>query len=390
MKNVLLYYPFSFSFGGGDHLPIAFISALQGNSRLTVALDDAGRLQRAAETVGIGIYPSLFSVVQVTPPGYSIRRHSFRDSIYRSRRLKKLAAKADICISAANIMDFGRPAHHFMNMLAFGDDAFTAYVMGDGVCERDGLRQKARRFVTDSVLRPILGLRAKRSIIRDPLQRIYPNSLFVEQTMADFYGRFNSSVFYPPTLFEASGGEDVERDPLKVVYIGRIIPEKRVEYLAGVVEKARAATGLDITFHVAGRLDQAPAYGRMLEEMAAERPWLHFTGPLYGDAKARFLLSGTYALHAERMEAFGISVAEYLKAGAITIVPNQGGSCEVVGNEQLTFSTADEASRILARLVTDAGFREKLRKLCWKRAQFFSRDAYFERQRLLLEQIGAL
>lgn len=389
MRKVLLYYPFSFSFGGGDHLPVAFISALQGNSRLTVALDDADRLQRAAETVGIGIDASLFNVVQVTPPGYSIRRHSFRDSLYRSKRLKELAAEADICISAANIMDFGRPAHHFMNMLAFGDDAFTSYVQSTSPFGADGLKVRVRRFVTDSVLRPLLGLRSKRSIICDPLQRIYPNSLFVEQTMADFYGRFNSSVFYPPTLFEATG-DDAGRDPLKVVYIGRIIPEKRVEYLAGVVEKARAATGLDITFHVAGRLDQAPAYGKMLEEMASERPWLRFTGPLYGEAKARFLLSGTYALHAERKEAFGISVAEYLKAGAIAIVPDQGGSCEVVGNSNLTFRTSDEASKILARLVTDADFREKLRKLCRKRAQFFSRDAYFERQRLLLEQIGAL
>ena len=29
MKNVLLYYSFSFSFGGGEYLPLAFIAALQ-------------------------------------------------------------------------------------------------------------------------------------------------------------------------------------------------------------------------------------------------------------------------------------------------------------------------------------------------------------------------
>ena len=201
-----------------------------------------------------------------------------------------------------------------------------------------------------------------------------------------FYGPFNSTLFYPPTLFEAESAA-VARDPLKVVYIGRIIPEKRIVEIIDIVERARAATGLDIKFHAAGRLDQSPSYGAKLSEMAKERDWLKFAGALYGEEKDRFLLSGSYAIHAERLEAFGIAVVEYLKSGSIAIVPDEGGAPEIVDSPALTYHTFDDASRILAHLLTDAKFREEQQAHCARRAQFFSRKAYFERQNELVESL---
>ena len=204
--------------------------------------------------------------------------------------------------------------------------------------------------------------------------------------MKSFYGPFNSKVFYPPTLFEAEQAA-AARDPLKVVYIGRIIPEKRIEDLVAIVEKARAVTGLDITFHVAGRLDQTPSYGRKLDTMAKERDWLRFVGALYGEEKARFLTSGSYAIHAERDEAFGISIAEYLSSGLIPIVPDEGGTPEIVDSPALTYRTNEDAAQILAHLLSDASFREKQRRHCVERAKLFSREAYLERQGKLLAEI---
>ena len=385
MKNVLLYYSFSFAFGGGDYLPLSLIAALQKTSNLTVAADLACNIERTAKTFGIDIDMSTFKVVQVTPPDYNPKKHTVFLSFYRFRQLKRLARNADVCISTASIMDFGKPSHQFVNMLAFGDDDFTAYILNPAAPARPGLRARIKRFVSDSVLRPLLGMRTKRSVICDKRNHIYPNSLFVENLMKEFYGPFNSSVFYPPTLFEAKSTA-VSRDPLKVVYIGRIIPEKRLEALIGIVEKARALTGLDIKFHAAGRLDQSPSYGRKLDGMAQERDWLKFVGALYGDEKAQFLLSGSCAIHAERIEAFGISVVEYLKAGNIAIVPDEGGTPEVVDSPELTYHTDDDAARILARLLTDSEFRERQRTHCATRAEFFSREAYFKRQDELLER----
>ena len=390
MKNVLLYYSFSFALGGGEYLPLAFIAALQKMGNLTVAVDQACNFERSYKAFGtdLGIDLSRLRIVQVTPPDYDPRRHNVLASLRRFRRLKQLARRSDVCISAASIMDFGKPAHHFINMLAFGDDAFTAFVHGKSSRAGGGTMAKAKRFFSNSILRPILGMRSKRSIICDARQHIYPNSQYVEKFMKSFYGPFNSKVFYPPTLFEPEHGA-AARAPLKVVYIGRIIPEKRIEDLVAIVERARAATGLDIAFHVAGRLDQTPSYGRKLDTMAKERDWLKFVGALYGEEKARFLTSGSYAIHAERDEAFGISIAEYLASGLIPIVPDEGGTPEIVDSPVLAYHTEDDAVAILSRLLTDAAFRERQRRHCASRSRLFTREAYLKRQQELLEKILA-
>ena len=382
MKKVLLYYNFSFSFGGGDFLPLSFIAELQNACDLTVALDCADGLRQAADLCGIAIDPAAFKVEQVTPKGYDIRRHNAYLSLYRARRLKKLARTADICISLSNITDFGRPAHHFMNMLAFGDDAFTAYVKSGGKTSGKGLADTLRS-VAGSLFRTILGMRTKSQIIRDPKEHVYPNSRFVERLMTEFYGPFNSTVFHPPTLF-AVRDPSVRRDPLKVVCIGRVLREKRITDIIDIVRRARILSSQDLTLHIAGRIDQDPAYGEALRKIAAEERWVVLAGALYGKEKEDFLTSGTYAVHAERDEAFGISVAEYLVAGLVPLVPDEGGSCEVVSNTDVTYRTNEDAAQILARLLADAEFRARQQASCAGRAKFFSRDAYLGRQRELL------
>ena len=388
MKNVLLYYSFSFALGGGEYLPLAFIAALQKICNLTVAVDQACNFERSYKAFGTGldIDTSRLRLVQVTPPDYDPKKHTVFLSLYRFRQLKRLAKEADVCLSTASIMDFGKPAHQFINMIAFGDPAFTDYAHKNAGSVHVSLRTRAKRFFMDSILRPLLGMRSKRSIICDKRQHIYPNSRYVEKLMKGFYGPINSQLFYPPTLFKAEPVRAV-RDPLKVVSIGRIVPDKRIEDLIAIVERARAATGIDIKFQVAGRLDQSPSYGQKLSRMAKERDWLEFVGALYGEDKVRFLTAGTYAIHAERDEAFGISVTEYLQAGLIPLVPDEGGTPEIVDSPELTYHTLEDAAQILARLIADADFRERQRSHCTARAKLFTRETYFERQRELLEHL---
>ena len=387
MKKVLLYYNFSFSFGGGELLPLSFIAELQGACDLTVALDRADGLRQSAALYGIGIDTSAFKIEQVMPDGYSIRQHTAALSFRRTRRLKQLARKADICLSLSNITDFGRPAHHFINMLAFGDDKFTSYVKNGKAADEKRIPSLCRSMAS-GLLRTILDLRTKKQIICDPREHVYPNSRFVEKLMTGFYGPFNSTVFYPPTLF-APSDQGVRRDPLKVVCIGRIVREKRITDIIDIVRRARTLSGLDLTLHIAGRIDQSPTYGETLRKIAAQEGWVVLTGALYGKDKEDFLTSGTYAVHAERDEAFGISVAEYLEAGLVPIVPDEGGACEVVNNPNVTYHTNEEAAQILARLLADGDFRVQQQASCAARAKVFSRDAYLERQRELLRGILA-
>jgi glycosyltransferase involved in cell wall biosynthesis len=117
------------------------------------------------------------------------------------------------------------------------------------------------------------------------------------------------------------------------------------------------------------------------------KDWIDFPGALYGDAKTRFLFSGTYTIHAMREEACGISITEYMKADLIPIVPDEGGACEVADNPGLSFHTDDEAAAILTRLLNDPEFRELQRRKCADRAAVFSYGAYLARQHALLKSI---
>ena len=82
-------------------------------------------------------------------------------------------------------------------------------------------------------------------------------------------------------------------------------------------------------------------------------------------------------------------MAEYLVAGLVPVVPDEGGSCEVVSNPDVTYHTNEDAAQILARLLFDEEFRARQQASCAVRAKFFSRDAYLDRQRELLRGILA-
>jgi len=381
MKKVLLYYHFSCTKGGGDFLPLSFLEELHRISDVTLAVDVESGFEEAAELFGFHFDRSRFRVVPVMPPGYSMAKHNIWYSRYRCKQLKKLAAGADVRISASNIMDFGRPAHHFINVIDIGDDDFMDFVHH----RTPSTGAKIRRLLQNRILKPLSGLRTKWATISDLREHIYPNSEFVNGLLHGYYPPFNGTVFYPPTAFEP-GPVSVPRDPLKVVYLGRITAGKRLPDIIGIVESVRAATGLDLKLSIAGPLKGAKPEGRLCE-LVEGKDWIDFPGALYGDAKTRFLFSGTYTIHAMREEAFGISITEYMKSGLIPIVPDEGGACEVADNPELSFHTDDEAAAILTRLLNDAEFRELQRRKCADRAAFFSRDAYLARQHAVLNSI---
>ena len=390
-KKILIYYSyFKTAHGGSEYRPLSFIAELQKQGcDITLALNRKSDIRHMIELMGIHIELSRMRVELVTPSAKLLGKLDAILPFYRTRRLKMLAKDADICISTLNMFDFGKPAHHFVYLLSrFGDNAFYNYAMGKppltGIAN---FRRILRKWIAEKILRPLLGVRSTRRIIADPREHIYPNSFYVERVMREFYGKFNSMVFYPPTIFEFST-RNVSRAPLRVLSIGRIVPEKKVLDIIDITERARLLSGTDLELHLAGKMEPE-TYAKQLCCLADKKPWIKLVGPLYGPEKEKFLLSGTFAVHARRDEEFGISVAEYIKAGLIPVVPDEGGSPEVVDSPELNYHDNDEAARILTRLISDAKFREEQRIRCAERAKIFSLDAYMKRQRALLEKILA-
>ena len=388
MKKVLIYFSeFNPSLGGGEFTPLSFISELQKNCEVTLVLNWRSDVPAAAEKLKIPIDFSRLRIEYVKPSGRFLQKLDAILPFYRTRQLKKLARDADVCISTVNMFDFGKPAHHFVFLLRqFGDNAFSDYLAGRP--EPRGLkriRRKLRTFLAETVLRPLLGIRSTRKILADRREHIYPNSHYVEKVMRGFYGDFNSTVFYPPTIFEFPETA-VPRDPLQVAVLGHLFPEKRVLDIIRIVARAREISGLDLKLTLGGPF-VIGSYVQEIQAIAAKNSWLRLAGPLYGADKERFLLSASYAVHAERDETFGIAVSEYLKAGLIPVVPDEGGTCEIVGDSMLSWHTVEDGAQILSRLAADPAFREERRKHCAARAALFTRQAYLEKQHTLLNTI---
>jgi len=382
-KKVLLYYRyFGFTLGGGEYLPLTLVSELQKTCDVTLALDWTEHFGRAVSLLGIPVDLSRLEVVKVMPRGYRKTLNNVFESVVRFRNLRRLARKADVCISLANVMDFGRPAHHVLITQDLGDPGFDDFLAGRG---RPPFSVRAKRFAIDRLLRPLLGMRTRKAIVTDPRERIYPNSEYVASLLRSYYGPFNGRTFLPPTLFEGRV-EHPHRDPLAVLFVGRLAPAKRVAEAIGIVGKARELSGRDFKLRLAGKLDPGP-YAEKLHALAATRPWVEFPGEVFGEAKTRFLFSGTYAIHARATEPFGISVTEYLKAGLVPVVADGGGAKEIVSSPALSFATEEEGARILSRLAEDADFREEQRRHCAKRAALFTKEAYERHQREVLAGI---
>ena len=155
MKNVLIYYRyFGLTLGGGEYLPLRFIAALQKSCAVTLALDWTDHFERAVQLMGIPIDMDRLEVVQVMPKGFHSTTNNLFQSLQRFRRLRRLAKNADVCISLANIMDFGKPAHHFLITTDLGDDGFADFVRCRGM-SRPSFPMQVRRFVKDGLLRPL-------------------------------------------------------------------------------------------------------------------------------------------------------------------------------------------------------------------------------------------
>jgi glycosyltransferase involved in cell wall biosynthesis len=387
MKILIYHKVLSSLLGGGTFQPLMFIAKLQRYGEVTVALNDGADMAEVSRLAGVPIDVAALKVVRLDPEGGFAKKREWLAALLRMRRLKALAKDADLCISTANIMDFGKAAHHFVYLLSqFGGAAFYDYLMGRG--KGFGPRRFIRRVETalyENVVKPLFGIRPLKRIVSDRRETIYPTSRYVEEILRGYFGPFNGKVFYPPTVFDF-GPSAAARDPLLAIYVGRIFPPKRITDIVAIVEKARALSGKDLKLRIAGVLAPIP-YTDRLRKLASERPWLELVGPVYGKDKEAFMLSATYALHAERDEAFGIAIAEYLKAGCIPVVPDQGGPREVVDDKSLEFGTIDEAASTLVRLAGDEKFREERRRHCAGRAALFTRAAYEERQREIVEQM---
>jgi len=282
------------------------------------------------------------------------------------RFAKRCSRDFDVCISAMNPLDFGVRGIHFL-----ADLGWLRFFppSADGLVEFDRSQPMSLRNIYHRLCSR-LDDRSGRNLLQDDL--LVSNSSWVASILSEL--AVESQVIFPPVPIatSASNWDDRCQD---FVWIGRIAPSKRVESAINIIRLVREA-GVKCKLHIVGNaLDKE--YAASIHKLAqAVGDWVTLKGPLYGAEKTRYLENFQYALHTRADEPFGITVAELVKSGCIVFGPNSAGSAEILGRENLLFSTEREAADKILRVIRNPRLIEESIRHLQERAKCFSTGTF--------------
>lgn len=262
------------------------------------------------------------------------------------RHCRRLAKKFELCVSAYNFVDFGKPGLQLIGDYTFSEE-LRLKLDPDALAQaRHRPSWKRRCYLAAGDL--LRGDAARPLSARGDL--VLANSEWTREIFQRILGEKSDGVLYPPVQFpppKPSAG----RENGSFVCLGRIAPEKCIPRMIHILDRVRAA-GFPVRFWIAGAFD-TPEYEREIRGMVSTRQdWVELPGFLDAEKKAGILGRTAFGIHARPAEAFGIAVAEMAGAGCIPFVPDAGGPAEIVDrNPELCYGSDDDAvAKIIALL----------------------------------------
>ncbi len=332
--------------GGSEATAMWALHALQERARVTFATASPVDWDDLNATYGTRVFPEKVTLLHAPrlPGVHSGTVVAFWQRAWFERFCRTQGAKFDACISAYNPLRFGQRAIQLIGDFSFDEKCRLAlYPTATGQAHH---RPSMVRQAYLTIGNHLAGRHDEPVFAPDDL--VVANSEWTAARLREYFPLDGVAVLYPPS--PAPGGEVTTREPLTFVAMNRITPEKEIETLLAILDRVRAA-GRPVTLDLLGGIGD-DGYSRRIRAMVRERrDWVRTPGFLGPRDKASLFASRSFGLHACRVEAFGIAVAEMAAAGLIPFVPAEGGSGEIVGNGSLIYRTPDDAAdKILAVL----------------------------------------
>jgi glycosyltransferase involved in cell wall biosynthesis len=351
------------------------LQALKHDYALTVLTWEAVDLAGTNRFYGTSLEEGDF---EVRRPAWGVRAvlgldpdpASVQPMAWLMRLTRRMRQRFDVVLTAATEeLDLGSPAIqylHFPHLNRF----WPRYQPPAGLSVAQRLRAmwKGR-------LRPWMWL-ADYSVERFRRNVLLANSDWTAALVDELYG-VRPRTIYPPVAV-ASTGLPWERREDGFVCVGSLLPGKRMPWVIDVLARVREWSGADVRLHLVGPLSEHFSfvddfYPRLRKLVKANGSWVTLHENASRDGLLRLLASQRYGIHAQVDEHFGIAPAEMLAAGCIPFVHNSGGQVEIVGrNEQLTFTSAEEAVAKTSRVLTNPAVQTALRAELDARRELFS------------------
>jgi len=342
---------------------------------LTAGTPDLHELNTAC---GTAVDPTALRIRQAPLlPGLGRVNHAAAIQGARHQRwCRRVAREYDLLISAYNLCDFGAPAIQFIADFAWDAELRAQYE----AVPRHGARLIHRATPLRSAY---LGLahRISRPSGRNLFggaDRIIANSRWTANILSSKYG-VECEVIYPP-VEEPDPGPPWEQREQGFVCLGRIAHEKRIERIIEILSRVREL-GHDIHLHLIGPIGNDP-YGRMIRRLVNQhRDWVIPEGRKVGSEKTRLLHRHRYGISACGVEAFGIAVAEQVKAGCVPFVPNSGGQTEITDHPALQYEDPEDAVQKIDAVLRQDALQHRLLEHLGSQGQRFSAARFVDELR---------
>jgi len=360
-------------YGGSETGALWTVEALKRDHDVTLITGGKVDLPGLNAYYGTDLRPGEFTIHEARLPLGLHRTPKFaglRGALF-TRECRRLAPRFDAITSHYNPCDLGVPVIQFVADFSFVPKLQRMF--------HPSLTTARPWWYGDTILRRAYlglceGLAPNRA--EDWRRNVtVANSQWTAGVLEREFGLVAHRVQFPPV----PGGYPVvswdEREN-GFVCVGRVVPEKRMEAVIGILHKVRQH-GFDIHLHILGGLDDSPFAKKVQVLASGHRDWVFLEGRLAGKAKRELMARHKFGINGCEREAFGIAVAELVKAGCLTFVPNGGGQTEIVDHPSLTFKNDDDAvHKIVSALESPAlqaalvgHLRERSRELSTERFQ---------------------
>jgi glycosyltransferase involved in cell wall biosynthesis len=370
-------------YGGSETGPLYAVEALKRDYDVTLITGGKVDLPRLNAYYGTDLRPGEFTIREVRLPLGLHRTPKFaglRGALF-TRECRRLAPRFDVITSHYNPCDFGVPLIQFVADFTFAPRLQQAL---------DPTTATERRWwYGDTILRrAYLGLceRLAPSQAENWKKNVtVANSQWTAGILEREFGLVARRVQFPPVPgnFPAVAWDEKESG---FVCVGRVVPEKRMDAVIGILDQVRQQ-GFELHLHILGGLDDSP-FAKKLQALASRhRDWVFLEGRVAGEAKRELMARHKFGINGCKREAFGIAVAELVKAGCITFVPNGGGQTEIVDHPALTFENGDDAVRKIVAALQGPLLQTELSEHLRKRSQYLSVERFQETVRTLVAEL---
>lgn len=362
--------------GGGESVCMNTIEALQDEHEVTlITLTDPdiedlnSYFETEVDELPVETLPGVGRVLDVLKAVTNFEFDLLKTALL-NRYLKWHEHDFDLVVSTTNELTLNEPSVQYIHLPQFDRGALP---------ESIGSIEKSSRVyeLYDRLCTLLAGF--DEDSVGSEQDLLLTNSHWTARIVEQVYNE-TPEVVYPPVdtdTFARFGDIPWSEKEDGFVTIGRILPLKNVlrviEIVAGVHER-----GHDISLRIYGPVSDEE-YFKRVQTKAAEYNFVHLEGELRhsDEAQMQTLCRQRYYINGYRYEAYGISIAEMVAAGAIPFVPNDGGQTEIVdGCDELVFETIEEAVDKIDRVLTDEEFASGLRNRLADRKSEFTYDSF--------------